>query len=197
MKPKDLMGMPWAVAFALRDDGWWLRQDIVWHKTRPMPESIRDRCTKAHEYLFLLSKNERYYFDSEAISEPAVSAGRVVDYTGEQKNNTTDIVLQQTRPRGRSIVVKPTRNKRSVWSIAPEPYKGAHFAVMPTKLVEPCILAGSAVGDTVLDPFCGSGTVGVVALRHQRMFVGIDLTPEYIDMAATRLTNEFETRKSA
>jgi len=149
LKPKDLVGIPWRVAFALQADGWYLRSDIIWAKPNPMPESVTDRPTKAHEYLFLLSKRERYYYDAEAIAE--------------------------------------RRNKRTVWTITTQPFPDAHFAVMPQALVEPCILAGSEPGDTVLDPFAGSGTVGVVALRHGRRFSGIDLNPEYVAMAQRRI----------
>lgn len=159
LKPKDLVGIPWRVAFALQADGWWLRSDIIWAKTNPMPESITDRPTKSHEYLFLLAKSERYRYDAEAIAEPAVGG-----------------------------TYKATRNRRTVWSIASEPFLGAHFAVMPQALVEPCILAGSKPGDLVLDPFAGSGTVGVVALRHGRRFLGLELNPEYCEMARNRIS---------
>jgi DNA modification methylase len=154
-KPKDLIGIPWMLAFALRADGWYLRQDIIWHKPNPMPESVRDRCTKAHEYMFLLSKSERYFFDSEAMKEPVVRA--------EEKTN----------------VVNETRNRRSVWTVATKPYKGAHFATFPTALIEPCVLAGSRPGDVVLDPFMGSGTTAAVALQHGRQYLGCELNPEY------------------
>ena len=147
LKPKDLIGIPWMLAFALRADGWYLRQDIIWHKPNPMPESVRDRCTKAHEYIFLLSKSERYFFDTEAMREPAAD--------GE------------------------TRNRRSVWTVATRPYKGAHFATFPPALIEPCILAGSKPGDIVLDPFMGSGTTAQVALQHGRQYMGCELNPEY------------------
>lgn len=153
---KNLLGIPWRLAFALQADGWYLRQDIIWHKPNPMPESVRDRCTKAHEYLFLLSKSEKYWFDCDAIKEAAVGA-------------------------------YATRNKRSVWSIAPEPFREAHFATFPTKLVEPCMLAGSCVGGVVLDPFGGSGTVGVVAKKLGRHCVLIELNPTYGEMAQKRV----------
>lgn len=150
LKPKDLVGIPWRVAFALQADGWWLRQDIIWAKPNPMPESVADRCTKAHEYLFMLTKSARYYFDNVAIAEP-------------------------------------TCNKRSVWTITTKPFKGAHFAVMPEALVEPCVLASSRPNDLVLDPFTGSGTVGVVALKHGRDFIGTELNPEYAEIARNRI----------
>jgi DNA modification methylase len=175
------------VAFALQADGWWLRSDIIWAKPNPMPESVTDRPTKAHEYLFLMSKRASYYYDAAAIAEEASCAGRVLDYTGDQKANTADPSLQRTLPRGRVITVADTRNRRTVWTVPTQPFAEAHFAVMPEALVEPCILAGSSVGDTVLDPFAGSGTVGVVALRHGRRFIGIELNPEYAQMARRRV----------
>lgn len=142
IKHKDLCGIPWRIAFALQADGWYLRQDIIWHKPNPMPESVADRCTKAHEYLFLLSKSPRYYYDHEAIKEDASCAGRVLDYTGDQKNNDTDSVMQATRPKGRVIEVGATRNKRSVWTVPTRSFAAAHFAVFPSDLIKPCILAG-------------------------------------------------------
>jgi DNA modification methylase len=185
LKPKDLIGIPWMVAFALRADGWYLRQDIIWHKPNPMPESVRDRCTKAHEYLFLLSKSPRYYFDAEAIKEPAICIG-------DSRHLRTDKTQQLARPDGgsRFRTGKPqaeVRNKRSVWTVTPQPYTGAHFAVMPEKLVEPCILAGSRVGDTVLDPFMGAGTVAKVAQQLNRRYLGFELNAEYCQLAQNRL----------
>lgn len=165
MKSKDLMGIPWRVAFALQADGWYLRQDIIWHKPNPMPESVTDRCTKAHEYLFLLSKSQRYYFDQEAIKEPC-------DW------NPDDTKMPDgwdTGPGGQGT----TRNKRSVWTVSTRPYAGAHFATFPPALIEPCIRAGSAVGDTVLDPFAGSGTTGYVAHYLQRSAVLVELNAAY------------------
>lgn len=185
IKPKDLLGIPWRVAFALQADGWYLRQDIIWHKTNPMPESVRDRCTRAHEYLFLLSKSERYYFDSEAIREPAVGKNRH-DLTGGrykppgQTEHTGSRNTTGKEPDG-------LRNRRSVWVIATQPYRGAHFAVFPPALVEPCILAGSRAGDLVLDPFSGSGTTGAVALAHGRSYLGCDLNSAYLDLALARI----------
>ena len=180
-KPKDLCGIPWMVAFALRADGWYLRQDIIWHKPNPMPESVTDRCTKAHEYIFLMSKSQRYWYDAAAIAEPSIYAGDVKDYTGNQKNNDTDPVLQATRPKNRTIVVTDTRNRRSVWTVSTTPFPGAHFATFPPKLIEPCILAGCPEGGTVLDPFMGAGTTSIVAYKNKRKFMGIELSQKYLD----------------
>ncbi len=189
-KPKDMLGVPWCVAFALRADGWWLRSDIIWHKPNPMPESVEDRPTKSHEYVFLIAKSESYFYDKDAVSSPTKNAGRVIDLTGDQKANRAGPVRQRTLPHGRKITVAGTRNCRSVWTIQTRPFSGAHFAVMPCALVEPCVLAGSRVGDTILDPFCGSGTVGLVARRHGRDFVGIELNPEYAEMARARVLGD-------
>jgi DNA modification methylase len=197
LKTKDLVGIPWRLAFALQADGWWLRQDIIWHKPNPMPESVTDRCTKAHEYLFLLSKSARYYYDATAISEPFLH-GHMQDEAKRRKSSTSlpmgDYMAQSGRNDGGGYTggmgfasAKETRNRRSVWTIATKPYSGAHFAVMPADLVEPCVLAGSKTGDTVLDPFTGSGTVGMVALRHGREFVGVELNPDYADLANERI----------
>lgn len=186
VKPKDLVGIPWLVAFALRADGWWLRQDIIWSKPNPMPESVTDRCTKAHEYLFLLSKRERYYYDQEAIRERAAfpdGAGNTRPYEvpnqreGDNHNFSGSL---------HKIDARETRNKRSVWSIPTSPFPEAHFATFPPDLVKPCILAGSRIGGTVLDAFLGSGTTAMVAKSLGRRAVGIDLNPEYLDMARRR-----------
>ncbi len=196
IKPKDLIGIPWRVAFALQADGWYLRSDIIWHKPNPMPESVTDRPTKSHEYLFLLSKSSRYYYDQDAIREPLTEStkkrdktprGRSQDGGGSAKSMagylyTPDLGNMTSNSKG--------RNKRDVWTIPTKPFKGAHFAVMPEALVEPCILAGSAPGDLVLDPFAGSGTVGVVAKRHGRRFIGTELNPEYAVMAERRIHGE-------
>lgn len=155
LKPKDLIGVPWRLAFALQDEGWHLRSDIIWHKPNCQPESVKDRPTRAHEYLFLFSKSEKYYYDHEAIKEPTATTG--------------------------------LKNRRSVWSINTEAFAEAHFAAFPTKLVEPCILAGSLPGNIVLDPFFGSGTVGLVASRLGRKFFGVDLNEEYTSIARRRL----------
>ena len=179
LKQKDLIGIPWMIAFALRADGWYLRQDIIWHKPNPMPESVRDRCTKAHEYVFLLSKSDRYFFDSEAMKEPAVSekpaGNKTHKYvgTGDTKNATKEGLVKLAG------VEFQTRNRRSVWTIATKPYKGAHFATFPPALIEPCVLAGSRVGDVVLDPFMGSGTTAQVALQHGRQYLGCELNAAY------------------
>jgi DNA modification methylase len=185
LKLKDLVGIPWRVAFALQADGWYLRQDIIWAKPNPMPESVTDRCTKAHEYLFLLTKQPRYYYDHEAVSEPyadaTVKRGKSIRQVGADGTVET---------RGNGEPVDGRRNRRSVWHIATKPFRGAHFAVMPEALAEPCVLAGSAEGDTVLDPFSGSGTVGVVALRNGRNYVGCELNPEYADLSRKRICDD-------
>lgn len=188
LKPKDLIGVPWRVAFALQADGWWLRNDHIWAKPNPMPESVRDRCTRSHEYVFHLAKSARYFYDADAIREPVSPTS---SYGGTYKN---DGKYEDNRNYGRlnrknRIVSPPTngRNKRTVWQITPKPFPGAHFAVMPPELVEPCIKAGSREGDTVLDPFAGAGTVGLVAARLGRSFIGIELNPEYAEMARRRI----------
>jgi DNA modification methylase len=185
LKAKDLVGIPWRLAFALQADGWYLRQDIIWAKPNPMPESVTDRCTKSHEYIFLMSKSRKYFYDHKSIKEPARDWG-VRDRTdGKYHNEGTGLT-----PHSGLTKSYETKNKRDVWYVPTKSYKGAHFAVMPEALVEPCILAGSSVGDTVLDPFMGSGTVGVVALRHGREFVGTELNPDYADLAASRISND-------
>lgn len=282
LKPKDLIGMPWMLAFALRDDGWHLRQDIIWHKSNPMPESVHDRCTKAHEYIFLLTKSPQYFFDQAAISEPVTGNAHArgtcvnpkarwrtpdgwdtstgngghgsfhkegrekgfVGYEPKLRHDSAEARKLRANPGAKSVptdqragmrplgekglqanpkevrsahgaafgrgagwreairsrqnasfsaAVKDlveTRNKRSVWTIATQSFSEAHFATFPEKLVEPCILAGSSIGSTVLDPFCGSGTTGVVALRYGREFIGIELNPEYVVMAKRRIKND-------
>jgi len=189
LKPKDLIGIPWRVAFALQADGWWLRQDIIWHKPNPMPESVRDRCTKAHEYVFLMSKSERYYYDAEAIAEDAIHEGRVVRAKAGQSQY--DDQPKTYGSSGNGFMNKDhlitTRNKRSVWTVTTKPFKGAHFATFPPKLIEPCILAGCPVGGTVLDPFGGSGTTGMVAMKHGRSATLIELNHEYVEIARARI----------
>jgi site-specific DNA-methyltransferase (adenine-specific) len=187
LKPKDLIGIPWRVAFALQADGWYLRQDIIWHKPNPMPESVTDRCTKAHEYVFLLSKSARYYFDSEAMQEPSVYAGKTGNFNGKKKVGRSEQPTGNERSDAPSYLVKATRNRRSVWTVNTKPYKGAHFATFPPALIEPCVLAGSRKGGVVLDPFNGSGTTGEVAILNGRRYVGIELNAKYIKLAETRI----------
>ena len=190
LKPKDLIGIPWMLAFALRADGWYLRQDIIWHKPNPMPESVRDRCTKAHEYVFLLSKSERYYFDGEAIMEPvaASTVERLSQPTLQQQEGSCR-VPGKTNGNMKAVGRTDKRNRRSVWTVATQPYKGAHFATFPPALIEPCILAGSRPGDIVLDPFMGSGTTAAVALQHGRQYLGCELNPAYQPLQEARIAN--------
>jgi DNA modification methylase len=188
---KNLVGIPWRVAFALQADGWYLRQDIIWHKPNPMPESVTDRCTKAHEYIFLMSKNPNYYLDNKAIQEPcttqegrpsAIVRDRVYGYNSKQ--------VALGRARGGEETPEPsTRNKRSVWSVTVKPYKEAHFATFPKELIEPCVLAGCPKDGTILDPFGGSGTTAEVAIENGRNALLIELNPEYIELAKTRISN--------
>ena len=186
-KPKGLMGIPWCVAFALQAGGWYLRQDIIWAKPNPMPESVTDRCTKSHEYLFLLTKNAQYYYDADAIKEPAnVATQRSKSVKATQAVGNTSAGDRRINYEKKRHVVT-VRNKRDVWFIATKPFKGAHFATFPPALVEPCILAGSKPGDVVLDPFSGAGTVGVVAKQYGRNYIGIELNPEYNEIARARI----------
>lgn len=214
-KSKDLCGIPWRVALALQKDGWYLRQDIIWHKPNPMPESVNDRCTKSHEYIFLLSKNSRYYFDADAIKEP--STGRAMGNGhnhpgawGQGDEPRTAVELQTVKHRkmgsadkriggsgtglhghsGNKLAngtILEDRNKRSVWSVGTKPFKGAHFATFPEALIEPMILAGCPRGGVCLDPFMGAGTTAIVALKHGRKYLGIDLSKKYIKMANERI----------
>jgi DNA modification methylase len=191
LKPKDLVGIPWMLAFALRADGWYLRSDIIWAKPNPMPESVTDRPTKAHEYIFLLAKSERYFYDADAIREPHLgpppSGGRSAHGYEERKWSDRTDGLARPPMTMRDREYNPAgRNRRSVWTINPQPYSGAHFATFPEKLVEPCILAGSRAGDLVCDPFIGSGTVGVVATRLMRRWVGVDLSYQSLSRERTR-----------
>ena len=185
-KEKDLIGIPWMLAFALRADGWYLRQDIIWHKPNPMPESVKDRCTKSHEYLFLLSKNKNYYYDHESIKEKAVGerwgGNNTINMDNTKDTNNTFSGL--TRPRK---MVYDKRNKRSVWKITNRPYKGAHFATFPPDLVKPCILAGSRKDDVILDPFMGSGTTALVAKELGRYYLGCELHENYGNLIQQRL----------
>jgi DNA modification methylase len=221
LKPKDLVGVPWRVAFALQEDGWWLRQDIIWHKPNPMPESISDRCTKAHEYVFLLTKSARYYYDAEAIKEPA-SDDTHPRGPGNKRHKGTDAynagdarqrtkaglvtyaerrrvgVTPKSAPEGSMVRAKESwhastvavlekRNKRSVWTVASQPFPDAHFAMFAPALIEPAILAGCPQGGTVLDPFGGAGTTGLVADRRQRNAILIERNPDYVAMAHRRI----------
>ena len=204
LKTKDLIGIPWMLAFALRADGWYLRQDIIWHKPNPMPESVTDRCTKSHEYIFLLSKSQKYFYDHEAIQEPAQYWGErdrtngkyhnegsgLTPHTGLTGKKKTGIKFggnkygdnddpKYATKSGNEWEATETRNKRSVWTVPVKPYSGAHFAVYPEELIEPCIMAGSRVGDIVLDPFMGSGTTAQVAQHLNRQYLGCELNPEY------------------
>jgi DNA modification methylase len=182
---KQLLGVPWKVAFALQADGWILRQDIIWHKPNPMPESVIDRCTKAHEYIFLLSKSPRYYFDAEAINEPSKYPDDNRKSRSAKRNKRMPNDLVGGVPPG--FQTYPFRNKRSVWTVTTKPYKGAHFATFPPDLIEPCILAGAPLAGVVLDPFLGSGTTAMVAKNLGRQYLGIELNPEYVKMAQARL----------
>lgn len=201
-KRKDLIGIPWLLAFALRADGWYLRADIIWQKPNAMPESCKDRPTRAHEYIFLLSKSERYYYDAEAIKEPAAGFPGSQNPNARRRGNAKTFrggnAYTHDRAKANSAAVEREshglavnetgkRNRRSVWTIATRPYKGAHFATFPEELVRPCILAGSRPGDTVLDPFAGSGTTGEVAMQEGRDFIGIEINPNYCEMIRQRL----------
>ena len=199
LKPKDLCGIPWRVAFALQADGWYLRQDIIWHKPNPMPESVTDRCTKAHEYIFLLSKSQKYWYDNNAIMEKA-------QYGEQHANKTTSWGTDRKHPNKANVADYAYtgdnhttskmadgsygRNKRSVWTVATQPYPEAHFAVFPPDLIKPCILAGCPKGGTVLDPFLGSGTTAYVAKEYGRNCIGIELNPEYCKLAKKRTAQE-------
>lgn len=187
LKNKDLIGIPWMLAFALRADGWYLRQDIIWHKPNPMPESVRDRCTKAHEYIFLLSKSPQYYFNNEAIKEPAIHSNRTAGNKKAQKGTGQEKMEIRGGLLAAQQKIYETANKRSVWSVATKPYRGAHFATYPTKLIEPCVLAGSKEGDIVFDPFMGSGTTAQVALDNGRKYLGCELNSEYKKLQDERL----------
>ena len=214
--PKNLIGVPWRMALALQADGWILRQDIIWAKPNPMPESVRDRCTKAHEYIFLLAKSQKYYFDSDAIKEPSVTndtrrpygspGANELDSRGRQgngeqrdswkgssfgKGKTAEHQLNRSQSDETRAEHNPlTRNKRSVWTVTTKPFKGAHFATFPPDLITPCILAGCPPNGFVLDPFAGSGTTGLVAQRHGRQAMLLELNPAYVGMAVARIKTE-------
>ena len=198
---KELMGIPWRVAFSLQGDGWKLRQDIIWHKSNPMPESVADRCTRSHEYVFLFVKQEHYFFDQDAIREPLSEqrekqAGQMVSPGNIAEKRETVIWHDRKRGSGGHFdghlwKMNPKgKNRRDVWTIPTQGLKGAHFAVFPEKLAEPCVLAGSRPGGIVLDPFAGSGTSGVVAVRNGRDFIGIEINPEYSSLASMRIEAE-------
>jgi DNA modification methylase len=190
-KPKDMIGIPWMMAFALRADGWYLRQDIIWHKPNPMPESVQDRCTKAHEYIFLMSKSQKYHYDADAIKEDAGNAGKRITL-GEKSFSKGQANGANVKPSGNGNAdfydVPENRNKRSVWTVTTKPYAGAHFAVFPSNLIEPCILAGAPIGGIVLDPFMGSGTTAQVAQNLGRKYLGCELNPEYKTLQDKRLS---------
>jgi DNA modification methylase len=177
-RPKNLLGVPWKVAFSLQDNGWNLRQDIIWHKPNPMPESVRDRFTKSHEYIFFFSKSQKYFFDYESATEPAGfdDGSKIMrrDFAGKHKEKAFKIM-------------NGVRLKRDVWTVPPAQFKELHFATFPEKLILPCVLCGSSIGETILDPFNGAGTTGIVALKNQRHYIGIELNPEYVRMAENRI----------
>jgi DNA modification methylase len=183
LKPKDLIGIPWRVAFALQADGWWLRSSIIWHKPNPMPESVQDRPTSAHENIFLFAKSERYFYDHEAVKEDATGAETANGFNRPQS-------LTHQRGSDEGYVSSGKRNLRNVWSVSSQPFSGAHFATFPPDLIEPCIKAGSRPGDTVLDPFGGAGTTGLVADRLGRNAILTELNPEYAAMAQRRIQND-------
>ena len=183
LKEKDLIGIPWLFAFAMRKDGWYLRQDIIWHKPNPMPESVKDRCTKSHEYIFLFSKNRKYFYDNEAIKEPVKKDWGTRDHT-QGKYHNTGTGLQ---PHSGLTKSYDRKNKRSVWSVTVKPYKEAHFATYPPDLIEPCILAGSEEGDTILDPFMGAGTTAAVAKSLNRYYIGCELNKDYGNLIERRI----------
>ncbi|HHM6458666.1 TPA: site-specific DNA-methyltransferase [Pseudomonas aeruginosa] len=188
LKPKDLIGIPWRLAFALQDDGWYLRQDIIWHKPNPMPESVRDRCTKAHEYVFMLSKSPRYYYDHEAVKEDAVSdhpSGNGFKRDARESYKNLDGTARGNDEQWTGVGGK--RNRRSVWTVPTAGFKGAHFATFPPDLIRPCVLAGAPRGGLVLDPFGGAGTTALVAMQEGRRSVLLELNPEYASIARHRL----------
>jgi DNA modification methylase len=193
IKPKDLIGIPWMLAFALRADGWYLRQDIIWHKPNPMPESVRDRCTKAHEYIFLMSKSQKYHYDADAMKEDATSGATGAAASFKRTDSKRELAIPGQgvgthRPDRDDESYNETRNKRSVWTVPVKPYAGAHFAVFPQELIEPCILAGAPVGSIVLDPFMGSGTTAQVAQNLGRQYLGCELNTEYEALQKKRLS---------
>lgn len=179
LKAKDIIGIPWKVAFALQADGWYLRQDIIWHKPNPMPESVKDRCTKSHEYIFLLSKSAKYYYDATAINEPVENMGKPRAFSKPGNGDRNDV--------GRIYEPQATRNKRSVWTVTTQPFSEAHFATFPKDLIRPCIRAGCPANGIVIDPFIGSGTTGCVCIEENRNYLGIELNHKYIKIAENRI----------
>jgi len=197
IKQKDLIGIPWMFAMALRNDGWYLRQDIIWHKPNPMNESVNDRCTKSHEYIFLFSKQEKYYYDRESIREPIkpTTTGKAgVRRSGDSRTRSREHWGVPHNPVNVTVEFNTIKgaNKRSVWTVATKPYKGAHFATYPPALIEPCVLAGSRVGDVVLDPFMGSGTTAEVAIKNNRKYLGCELNLDYKKLQDERINNAFD-----
>lgn len=197
-KAKDLVGIPWMVAFALRADGWFLRAENIWHKLTPMPESVQDRPTRSHEQVFLLSRSSRYFYDGDAVRTPLAAKTLTTFGSKRQQNGGGELVkadnwardVPDRKPRIGEDGESAGANLRTVWSLSSRPYPEAHFATFPPDLVEPCILAGSAEGDTVLDPFAGASTTGLVALRHNRSFIGIELNPEYVELGRNRILDD-------
>lgn len=191
LKGKDMIGIPWMLAFALRADGWYLRQEIIWAKPNPMPESVTDRCTKSHEQIFLLSKSEKYFFDHVAIKEKAV--GEASGNKERKQRPSADVLKLGAQAGSIPWAGGEMRNKRDVWTIASQPYKGAHFAVFPEALVVPCILAGSRVGDIVLDPFMGSGTTAAVAVKNNRRYLGCEINDDYRALQDERIGKAYDS----
>ena len=200
---KQLQGIPWRVAFALQEDGWYLRQDIIWHKPNPMPESVKDRCTKSHEYIFLLSKSPKYLFNADAIAEPiaesskkryqhAVDTNEQFDPTKHKHTEGVQSPMELLTRAAKGVLERGVRNRRTVWRIATQSFEGAHFATFPLELPTLCIKAGSNVGDTILDPFNGAATTGIAAQNEGRNYVGIELNPEYVKLAQARLDTNAE-----
>lgn len=197
LKPKDMIGIPWMLAFALRTGGWYLRSDIIWNKPNVMPESVKDRCTKSYEHIFMLAKSKRYYFDSEAVMVPALYDGRK-ETLNKGSSKYAETVVPGNNPQSQHVAGKPherwrfkegkaVKNRRDVWEVSTRPFKGAHFATFPPELIEPCILAGCRPGGTVLDPFIGSGTTAEVANRLGRDCIGIELNPKYVALIEKRI----------
>lgn len=193
LKSKDLVGIPWMVAFALRSDGWYLRQDIIWHKPNPMPESVTDRCTKAHEYIFLLGKSAKYYYDADAIKEPSISKSEGIRFGGNKYGDDND--PKYNTKSGNVSKEYSVANRRSVWTVTTKPFGEAHFATFPPALIEPMVLAGCPEGGIILDPFMGAGTTAVVAKQNNRNYLGIELNPKYVEMANKRIANVIVSKK--